>query len=415
MSATATATPPREIQIEYKRPWMYEKQLDALFNGARYAVVEASTKSGKTVGCLAWLAEQAFQGREGWIYWWVAPIYAQAKIAFRRMKRSLPKELYHANEGELTITLWNGAVIWFKGADDPNALFGEDVSAAVIDEATRVKQDAWSAVRTTVTHTEGPIRIIGNVKGRKNWAYKAARRAQTGEQNWHYARITCWDAVEAGVLDIEEIEDARRTLPENVFRELYEAEAADDINNPFGLEFIRARIAPMSSQRPRVFGWDLAKKQDYTVGVGLDANGHVSEFRRFQLPWEETIDRITGATGRVPALVDATGVGDPILENLQRRGQGRYEGFTFSQRSKQQLMEGLAVAIQQGRVHYPDGPIVQELEAFEYEYTGRNDGVRYRAPSGMNDDCVMALALAVRQTTKRPTSTGNLKRIPRAA
>jgi hypothetical protein len=56
-------------------------------------------------------------------------------------------------------------------------------------------------------------------------------------------------------------------------------------------------------------------------------------------------------------------------------------------------MEGLAVAIQQQAITYPDGAIVNELEAFEYVYT--RTGTRYSAPEGMHDDCVMALALAV--------------------
>ena len=45
-------------------------------------------------------------------------------------------------------------------------------------------------------------------------------------------------------------------------------------------------------------------------------------------------------------------------------------------------------------ITYPDGPIVHELEAFQYEYTAA--GVRYAAPAGMHDDCVCALALAVK-------------------
>jgi hypothetical protein len=72
----------------------------------------------------------------------------------------------------------------------------------------------------------------------------------------------------------------------------------------------------------------------------------------------------------------------------------RVEGFRFTGPSKQQLMEGLAVAIQQQQVHYPDGPIVNELEAFEYVYT--RTGVSYSAPEGLHDDCVCALALAWR-------------------
>src|SRR3990167_7532161 len=136
----------------YQRPWLYPKQAAALFTPARYSLVEASTKSGKTVGCIAWLFEQAaLQGRPGRNYWWIAPTLPVAKIAFRRMKRAIPRQLYHANETDCTLTLINGAVIWFKGADRPDLLYGEDVYACVIDEATRCKEDAWTAVRTTIT------------------------------------------------------------------------------------------------------------------------------------------------------------------------------------------------------------------------------------------------------------------------
>ena len=61
-------------------------------------------------------------------------------------------------------------------------------------------------------------------------------------------------------------------------------------------------------------------------------------------------------------------------------------------------MEGLAVAIQSGKVSYPDGPIVSELKSFEYSYTQR--GVRYQAREGTHDDCVCALALAVEEFTR---------------
>ena len=53
-----------------------------------------------------------------------------------------------------------------------------------------------------------------------------------------------------------------------------------------------------------------------------------------------------------------------------------------------------AGAIHRREITYPDGPIVHELEAFQYEYTP--SGVRYAASAGMHDDCVCALPLAVR-------------------
>ena len=387
---TATARRPRAI--EYTRPWMADYQLRAIFHAERYGIVEATTKSGKTVGCMVWLAEQAMLGQDGYNYWWIAPIYSQAKIAFRRLKRGLPRDVFTSNETELTITLLNGAVIWFKGAENPDSLYGEDVYAAVIDEGSRTREESWHAVRSTLTATRGPIRIIGNVKGRKNWFYHLARRFEGGEPGGHYEKITAWDAVKAGILHEDEIKDAERQLPAHVFRELYLAEASDDGSNPFGVDAINACIAPLSDQPATHWGWDLAKSIDWTVGCGLDRDGHMAAFERFQRPWEETFTTITGTTtGR--ALVDSTGVGDPILERLQRGHPGRFNAFLFSSPSKQRLMEGLAVAIQQREITVPEGVIVNELQSFEYVYT--RTGVRYSAPEGLHDDCVMALGLAV--------------------
>ena len=181
-------------EYRYVRPWLYPAQERAIFCPERYAVIEASTKSGKTVGCIIWLLEQAILGKPGRNYWWGAPIYPQAKIAFRRLKRGLShREVFRANESELTLTLANGSVIWFKGADNPDSLYGEDVFAAVVDEATRWKEESWHALRSTLTATRGPVRIIGNVKGRRNWAYRLARRAEAGAPDMHYARITAHD------------------------------------------------------------------------------------------------------------------------------------------------------------------------------------------------------------------------------
>jgi hypothetical protein len=392
---------PKHPVVSYRRPPLYPKQEAAIFTSARCAIIEATTKSGKTVGTLAWLVEQAVQGRPGDHVWWLAPVSDQARMVWERLKRALPRGSYTANETRQTVTLANGVTIWFKSADRPDTLFGEDVRAAVIDEAPRCKEAAWHAVRTTLTATKGPIRIIGNVKGRRNWAYALARLAEAGEPDMHYARLTAQDAIDVGIFDAAELDDARRQLPDAVFRELYFAEASDDQGNPFGVNAIRDCIAPQSQEPPEVWGWDLAKSVDWTVGIGLDADGCVSRFYRFQQPWEATITAIVRATGSTPALVDSTGVGDPVLESLQHRGREagcQFEGFKFSQTSKQQLMEGLAVAIQQQQIHFPAGVIVNELETFEYEYT--RAGVRYSAPTGLHDDAVCALALACSATRR---------------
>ena len=387
--------------IPVNLPPLYKAQQAAFFTASRYSVTEASTKAGKTVGAIVWQASMVLNDKMRLNHWWVAPIYSQAEIAWRRAA-DMFKGLCRPNESKLKLTFPNGAVWWFKTAEKPDNLYGEDVGSAVFDEYTRAREEAWWALRSTITATEAPVRFIGNVKGR-GWGYHLARRAEAGEPGWSYHKITADDAVAAGVIEQKEVDDAERVLPDFIFRELYHCEPSDDGGNPFGMQHIAACVDNSNvgdSVEPVVFGVDLARKVDWTVciglGVGSDVRSgvaHVCRFDRWQrVPWRETCSRLLGVVGSTPALVDATGVGDPVVEGLARES-GNFEPFTFTPKSKQQLMEGLAVAIQSRAITIPDGPIRAELEAFEYSYRGAS--YYYSAPTGMHDDCVMALALAV--------------------
>lgn len=391
---------------------MYPKQLAAIFepkdfngNPARFSFIEAGTKTGKTVGCISWLFEQALLAKKrNQNYWWIAPVYPQAEIAFKRMLEAFPKRTFHATQNPpmLKLAIAKEATISFKSGEKPDNLYGEDVYGAVFDEASRSREEAWTALRSTLTATRAPARMIGNVRGRQNWFYKMARLAEKGEPDFSYHRIVANDAVKAGVLEADEIESARRQMTENAFKELFLAEPSDDGGNPFGYKHVLNCIGTLSTLPPVAWGIDIAKHVDWTVCIGLDVNGNVCRFERFQAPWDATINRIISIVGRIPALIDSTGVGDPVLEMLQKDGRTNFEGFNFSSASKQKLMEGLAVAIQGNAIRYPDGPIRIELESFEYEYT--RTGVRYGAPEGEHDDCVCSLALAVmhKSHAKRP-------------
>ncbi len=395
--------------MDFIAPKLYAKQRAAIFAPERYSVIEASTKAGKTVGCMVWLLDQAIgKGKPGRSFWWIAPVYPVAKIAYRRMRRMLtraaisagrsPESVFVANDTEQTITLHNGAVMSFKGADRPDTLYGEDVFAAVIDEASRCKEEAWHAVRSTLSATRGPVRVIGNVKGKRNWAWKLGRMAKAGEPDMAYFKLTALDAVSGGVLAQSEVDNARRVLPDPVFRELYMAEASDDGSNPFGLDAIRRCVSDEleSHGDVSVYGVDLAKSSDYTAVVGLDDEGHEVYCDRWQSPWRETKRRLGELLGETPALIDSSGVGDPILEDLQAEGLC-VDGFKFTTPSKQQLMTRLGSAIQLGEVKLRSPWLIDELEAFEYEH--RTSSVLYTAPPGLHDDGVCALALAVHHRT----------------
>lgn len=379
-----------EIVIE--RPKLTQYQKDILYCPERFTVTEASTKVGKTFSHLWWLFEEAHNvAKNGANYWWIAPVYSQAKIAFTRLRRVVSDTgIYRINESELFIECPNGATIWFKSAEKPDNLYGEDVYAAVFDEFTRAREEAWIALRSTLTATKGKCKFIGNVRGKGNWGYRLGVKAKGGEPGYKHFKLTAYDAVNAGILTLEEVEQAKRDLPESAFRQLYLGEALDDLANPFGIEFIHKAVRGKTNNPVVSFGIDLAKSVDWTVVTGIDEFGQIAFFERWQSDWEQTKRRIINIIGQKPTAIDSTGVGDPIVEDIQKSCYN-VEAYHFTSKSKQQLMEGLAASIQKGEL-YITPEMVDEFESFEFQYTAR--GVLYSAPDGMHDDIVCSVALA---------------------
>lgn len=378
---------------------LYAKQRKAVFDSARHVFIEASTKSGKTTGCLVWQLDQISK-RKGH-HWWVAPITLQAKIAFDRAIEMVPDALVKRLDRRLQVIEFRTGSVWsFKSGDRPDNLYGEDIQSGVIDEASRCREEVWTAVRSCTTRPRSPLRVIGNVKGRKNWFYTMCRKAEAGEPGLGYHKLTIFDAVDGGVIHEDEIAEAQRDLTENIFKELYMAEASDYEGNPFGAHHIeRAERPNLALGSPVCFGVDLGKAKDWTVLIGLNDSGDVCSFERFQHNWNITSNLISTIVGDIPCLVDSTGLGDPILDALKANDKSNFIGFKFTSSSKQQLMEGLALDLQQSVFQLPSGVLSSELKAFEYKY--ERGLVKYGAPSGMHDDCVCALALARAQFRKR--------------
>lgn len=263
-------------QLNIKAPKLTPYQKDFLYNDARFTIVEASTKVGKTFACIWWLYEQAHQPnvKEGSNFWWISPVYSTSSIAYKRMKRKVAKSnAYKCNETNLTITCPNGAIISFKSADNENTLYGEDVFAAVFDEAPRAKQESWFALRSTLTATQAPCKLIGNFGSSSNWVHLLKDKAKK-DPAYAYFKITAYDAVEAGILSLEEVEQAKKDLPESIFRRDYLAEGSGEegqlIQNesiqklftnevPSGVKYITADIARLGKDKTVVFVWDDLK------------------------------------------------------------------------------------------------------------------------------------------------------------
>lgn len=355
-------------------------------------------------------------GEEGKYFCWLSPVSSQAEIAFDscclHLRRAGIMDLCKINNTKMKITMPNKAVIKFVGSDKPSNVWGHGNTACVVDESSHVKEDSWEALKTTTYHTKGQIRCIGNPVSRYTWFYKCWLRAKLGEYDDGEAfQLTAYDAVEAGVLDIDFINSEKKNLSKANFQKNIMAELpSEDETNPFGISAIQRiakdyKMEEVEDQEVLCYGVDLAKSIDFTVITGLNKDGVLIYFDRYQHPWELTKPKIIAVIGETETLVDSTGVGDPILESFQRKSD-YVVGYKYNNASKCNLVEKLAIAIQQKEITIPSDNevLLAELECFETQTTLKG-AVTYNAGMG-HDDCVNSLALAVWKWDELTNSQG---------
>jgi hypothetical protein len=269
-----------------------------------------------------------------------------------------------------------------------------------VDEAAVISPDVWNYIlRPTIAQTLGWAVFISTPKGR-NWFYDLFMRGLDPDES-EYASFR-FPSRTSPFFPASEWDDAKRTLPADVFKQEYEAEFLEDSAGVFrGVSsclFPEKTITRDDRAGPVVIGCDIAKHTDFTVLIAMDLKtGRCFEMERFnQLNWPVQKDRILSFArkwlGRL--ILDATGAGDPIYDDLVRR-YSNIEPFKFTSISKAELVQRLIVAVEQQKVTWPKEwqVLTHEMQRYEYEISPRGH-ISYSAPSGFHDDCVMALALA---------------------
>jgi len=374
-------------------------QAEVLNHSARFKAMDCGRRWGKTVTESNWLDDGAIN--EGGENWFLSPIYAQSKAVFREKLAAARRggadaAFKDVSISELRIEYTMGGVEHFKSADNPETLRGAGLKRVVIDEAARVKRDVWEEViRPAVSDTHGRV-LFGTTPKGKNWFYELWTRGQDGLQteykSWKFP--TSYNPM----IPASDIEQARQSLPVDVFKQEYLAEFLE--NNAGVFRNTRACLGSIREEpipgRSYYAGLDLARLTDFTVLTILNSDGRQIFHDRFNLlDWAVQKERVMFTCRKYGAqlLLDSTGIGDPIYDDLQRAGLV-VDGYKFTSESKKKLIEALMIAFEQTKIKILDDPVqLNELDIFEYEI-GSSGIVHYSAPDGYHDDCVIALALA---------------------
>lgn len=343
--------------------------------------------------------------------WVVAPTYDLADRVFReiviRAAEHMPHRIVTLRESEKRLVLRNMAggisEIRAKSADNPVSLLGEGLDWLIVDEAARLKPSIWqSYLSQRLIDKRGWALLISTPRG-KGYFFDLWSRGQGKDSDFQSWNLPSWTNP---LLDAGVIEEERGRLPERVFQQEYGGVFAEGAGQVF--RNVRERATgewspPLPDQR-YVAGLDLAKVEDFTVLCILDAEERRVVFldRFHRVDWSVQVARVSAATkryGNCHTLVDSTGPGEPVYEALRKAGVSA-KAYTFTQRSKGALIDGLAIRLEKHELTLPRPELcpelIDELEAFEFSVTDSGN-VRTSAPSGQHDDCVIALALATHQ------------------
>lgn len=383
--------------------------LKALDSGIKRAVIVWHRRSGKDKVCFNYMVKKAFE-RVG-TYFYLLPTRVQAKQVIWdnidndgfKMLDHIPKELVkNTNIQELKIELINGSIIQLMPADEfKTSGVGTNPIGVVLSEYSIINNQAWRFI-SPILVANGGWAIFNFTPRGMNHAHTILQQAKQND-NWFWEVLTANDTT---VFTKEQIDEERKSNPVDIIEQEYFCKFIEGAGSFFKRyrenSYDTSIILPEEGDFQ--LGVDLAKYQDYTVITPFNLNHFIvyPQDRFNQIDWNLQKAKIEATARRynnAKLWIDSTGVGDPIVEDLKSRGvniageDGR--GFKFTEVSRQQLLNNLAILLEQDKIKIPnDEGLLSELESFRYEM-GEKGKIKIVVPSGLHDDRVMSLALAV--------------------
>lgn len=365
---------------------------------------------------------------------WGAPTFGQCEIGWRELQRACAGSARFARN-RMEVTFPSGGIVTFRSLDDPDNARGLTANGVVIDEAPLIQERAWyEVIRPIISDTDGWAFLMGTPKG-KNFFWRESVQAKNRPDSVAFqaptlgVKKTVYGALERTPHELEnpffkfsEAQLLADTMTEQTFQQEFLAQFVDS----GGGVFRHVTDAPRSKLQARgepghhyVMGVDWGKYNDFTVITVLDlTTTHTAPHAVIGSPWDQRemqiaevcyLDRFnqvdyTVQMGRLLAaaekfrpqviVAERNAAGEPLLEVMQRMNLPVWP-FVTGPATKALAIDALALALERGQVALPDHDVLlNELMAYDAERLPAG-GLRYSAPEGLHDDCVMSLAIAL--------------------
>ncbi|RLF07823.1 MAG: hypothetical protein DRJ69_06785 [Thermoprotei archaeon] len=302
-----------------------------------------------------------------------------------------------------------------------NLLRGYTADVVITDEANFFEHDEdifYSILMPMLATTDGTLIVSSTPWNKDSVFYRFYN-----DPSFSKHVVTWREAVEAGLMKQDFIEQMRVLLPAERFQREFEAKFVEDIDawlpQSLIVKCIESSLEPYDftdAPKGRFFaGVDFGKHQDYSViaVVRRDEDTlRLVHIHRFPLEtqYASVIGYLKSLCDRwrtVHAVyADITGVGEYICEDMRNAGIP-VEGITFTVKAKEEMATVLREKMRRGEFKIPyiparslaDIDIVSELnvERFELAPSGH---IKFSHPEGTHDDVFWAVCLAVYAAVK---------------
>lgn len=294
---------------------------------------------------------------------------------------------------------------------------GYTADLVIVDEAAFVPEGTIvNVLNPMLATTNGTLILLGTPWGRDHFFYRAFM-----DPDFSVSRVK---SEECSLISEDFLEKQRQLMTREDYLREYEAEFVEATWSYFGQDLIRSCIDPelefvdedvvVGEGGARFvgdyyMGVDLGKLKDYSAVAVVKREEDLVKLvflKEFPLetPYSHVIGWIVRAERRFgfrKILVDKSGVGEAVMEEIKMQGLKNAEGESFSAQSKAEMLTYLRIKMEQGKFKMSySRRLCQQLNEQQYAYN-KAGYLMFSHPEESHDDMLWALALATKATRQK--------------
>jgi len=308
---------------------LHEKQKEVVESDARFKVIRAGRRSGKTILEIEEMIFTAVSGKDRSIFY-LAPTQSQARdIIWEYLKRRLNK-IGKPNETRLEMRVptreGGESIIYVTGWENRENFRGKKAHLQVFDELDTMKgfQIAWQEIfRPALMDTNGRATFIGTPK-KENPNLRRLEKIAKIDKDYATFHFTTKDNP---YVDPREIEKARKELEASSFKQEILAEYIDDVGALFNFSaLVDVFSNTLEDKKGKYLTVDIADDgTDKTIFSFWEGLTEYQRIRYERLNTENIIDKIKeyAREDKIPyshIAVDAIGVGAGVASSSRLDG-----------------------------------------------------------------------------------------------